>query len=85
MLGDLDSLGAGFQLASHDLGIHAALATCWGTSNPATSAGGLRTVPVMLNAILAAKAGEMGLERERTALSPQITVDAPIIGATRWC
>jgi len=31
------------------------------------------------DAILAAKAGEMGLERERQSLSPQITVDAPIM------
>ena len=31
------------------------------------------------DAILAAKAGELGLARERSALSPQITVDAPIM------
>ena len=31
------------------------------------------------DAILAAKAGEIGLARERNALSPQITVDAPIM------
>src|SRR3546814_5017451 len=31
------------------------------------------------DAILAAKAGDMGIERERDALSPQITVDAPIM------
>ena len=31
------------------------------------------------DAILAAKAGEMGLERDRAGLSPQITVDAPIM------
>ena len=31
------------------------------------------------DAILAAKAGEMGLEKARDAFSPQITVDAPIM------
>ncbi len=31
------------------------------------------------DAILAAKAGEMGLARERSSLSPQITLDAPIM------
>ncbi|RSX06624.1 TRCF domain-containing protein, partial [Sphingomonas koreensis] len=31
------------------------------------------------DAILAAKAGDIGLAREREALSPQITVDAPIM------
>jgi transcription-repair coupling factor (superfamily II helicase) len=31
------------------------------------------------DAILAAKAGEIGLARERNSLSPQITVDAPIM------
>jgi transcription-repair coupling factor (superfamily II helicase) len=31
------------------------------------------------DAILAAKAGELGLAKERHALSPQITVDAPIM------
>ena len=31
------------------------------------------------DAILAAKAGDIGLARERDALSPQITVDAPIM------
>jgi transcription-repair coupling factor (superfamily II helicase) len=37
VLQSLDSLGAGFQLASHDLDI-AAAATCWATSSRATSA-----------------------------------------------
>jgi transcription-repair coupling factor (superfamily II helicase) len=31
------------------------------------------------DAILAAKAGDIGLAREREALSPQITLDAPIM------
>ena len=80
VLGDLDSLGAGFQLASHDLDIRGA-----GNLLGDEQSGHIREVGFELyqsmleDAILAAKAGEMGLERERTALSPQITVDAPIM------
>ena len=36
VLANLDSLGAGFQLASHDLDIRGP-GTCWATSSPATS------------------------------------------------
>jgi transcription-repair coupling factor (superfamily II helicase) len=80
VLGDLDSLGAGFQLASHDLDIRGA-----GNLLGDEQSGHIREVGFELyqsmleDAILAAKAGEIGLERERTALSPQITVDAPIM------
>jgi transcription-repair coupling factor (superfamily II helicase) len=80
VLGDLDSLGAGFQLASHDLDIRGA-----GNLLGDEQSGHIREVGFELyqsmleDAILAAKAGEMGLERERSALSPQITVDAPIM------
>jgi transcription-repair coupling factor (superfamily II helicase) len=80
VLGDLDSLGAGFQLASHDLDIRGA-----GNLLGDEQSGHIREVGFELyqsmleDAILAAKAGEAGLERDRTALSPQITVDAPIM------
>ncbi len=80
VLSDLDSLGAGFQLASHDLDIRGA-----GNLLGDEQSGHIREVGFELyqsmleDAILAAKAGEIGLERERSALSPQITVDAPIM------
>ncbi|MBO9499695.1 MAG: transcription-repair coupling factor [Novosphingobium sp.] len=79
VLGDLDGLGAGFQLASHDLDIRGA-----GNLLGDEQSGHIREVGFELyqsmleDAILAAKAGEIGLERE-TGLSPQITVDAPIM------
>ncbi|HVR91700.1 MAG TPA: transcription-repair coupling factor [Novosphingobium sp.] len=80
VLGDLDSLGAGFQLASHDLDIRGA-----GNLLGDEQSGHIREVGFELyqsmleDAILEAKAGEIGLARERQALSPQITVDAPIM------
>ena len=80
VLGDLDSLGAGFQLASHDLDIRGA-----GNLLGDEQSGHIREVGFELyqsmleDAILAAKAGEIGLSRAREALSPQITVDAPIM------
>jgi transcription-repair coupling factor (superfamily II helicase) len=80
VLGDLDSLGAGFQLASHDLDIRGA-----GNLLGDEQSGHIREVGFELyqsmleDAILAAKAGEMGIERERESVSPQITVDAPIM------
>jgi transcription-repair coupling factor (superfamily II helicase) len=80
VLGDLDSLGAGFQLASHDLDIRGA-----GNLLGDEQSGHIREVGFELyqsmleDAILAAKAGEMGLERASQGLSPQITVDAPIM------
>jgi len=80
VLGDLDSLGAGFQLASHDLDIRGA-----GNLLGDEQSGHIREVGFELyqsmleDAILAAKAGELGLARESHSLSPQITVDAPIM------
>ncbi|MFM5931676.1 MAG: transcription-repair coupling factor [Novosphingobium sp.] len=80
VLGDLDSLGAGFQLASHDLDIRGA-----GNLLGDEQSGHIREVGFELyqsmleDAILAAKAGESGLERSTSGLSPQITVDAPIM------
>ncbi len=80
VLGDLDSLGAGFQLASHDLDIRGA-----GNLLGDEQSGHIREVGFELyqsmleDAILAAKAGAMGLERKAEDFSPQITVDAPIM------
>jgi transcription-repair coupling factor (superfamily II helicase) len=80
VLGDLDSLGAGFQLASHDLDIRGA-----GNLLGDEQSGHIREVGFELyqsmleDAILAVKAGDVGLERDISALSPQITVDAPIM------
>ncbi|WP_284125202.1 transcription-repair coupling factor [Parerythrobacter aestuarii] len=80
VLGDLDSLGAGFQLASHDLDIRGA-----GNLLGDEQSGHIREVGFELyqsmleEAILAAKAGDAGLLEDRDPLSPQITVDAPIM------
>ncbi|MEP5939164.1 MAG: transcription-repair coupling factor [Erythrobacter sp.] len=80
VLGDLDSLGAGFQLASHDLDIRGA-----GNLLGDEQSGHIREVGFELyqsmleDAILAAKAGDAGLEADREGLSPQITVDASIM------
>ena len=80
VLGDLDSLGAGFQLASHDLDIRGA-----GNLLGDEQSGHIREVGFELyqsmleDAILAAKAGASGLEADSEGLSPQITVDAPIM------
>jgi transcription-repair coupling factor (superfamily II helicase) len=80
LLGDLDTLGAGFQLASHDLDIRGA-----GNLVGDEQSGHIREVGFELyqsmleEAILAAKAEGAGLEAPREALSPQITIDAPIL------
>ncbi len=80
VLGDLDSLGAGFQLASHDLDIRGA-----GNLLGDEQSGHIREVGFELyqsmleDAILAAKAGQLGLEAKPETVSPQITVDAPIM------
>ena len=80
VLGDLDSLGAGFQLASHDLDIRGA-----GNLLGDEQSGHIREVGFELyqsmleDAILAAKAGDIGLEKDRGGFSPQITVDVPIM------
>ena len=78
VLSDLDSLGAGFQLASHDLDIRGA-----GNLLGDEQSGHIREVGFELyqsmleEAILEAKAG--GILAERAEFSPQITVDAPIL------
>jgi transcription-repair coupling factor (superfamily II helicase) len=80
VLGDLDSLGAGFQLASHDLDIRGAGNLLGDEQSGHIREVGFELYQAMLEeAILAAKAGEMGLEPARDKLTPQITVDAPIM------
>jgi len=80
LLGDLDTLGAGFQLASHDLDIRGA-----GNLVGDEQSGHIREVGFELyqsmleEAILVAKAEGMGAALPREALSPVITVDAPIL------
>jgi transcription-repair coupling factor (superfamily II helicase) len=79
VLSDLDSLGAGFQLASHDLDIRGA-----GNLLGDEQSGHIREVGFELyqsmleEAIMEAKAGGLRQERLRD-LSPQITVDAPVL------
>ncbi|MEO1968235.1 MAG: transcription-repair coupling factor [Sphingomonadaceae bacterium] len=80
VLGDLDSLGAGFQLASHDLDIRGAGNLLGDEQSGHIREVGFELYQAMLeDAILAAKAGELGLEPKRDTVSPQITVDAPIM------
>ena len=79
VLSDLDSLGAGFQLASHDLDIRGA-----GNLLGDEQSGHIREVGFELyqslleDAIMDAKAGGMAAPKPRD-LSPQITVDAPVL------
>jgi transcription-repair coupling factor (superfamily II helicase) len=81
VLSDLDTLGAGFQLASHDLDIRGA-----GNLVGDEQSGHIREVGFELyqsmleDAILAARAGGAGLEAtQRDGWSPQITIDTPIM------
>jgi transcription-repair coupling factor (superfamily II helicase) len=78
VLSDLDTLGAGFQLASHDLDIRGA-----GNLLGDEQSGHIREVGFELyqsmleEAIMDAKAG--GFATRPRDFSPQITVDAPIL------
>ncbi len=78
VLSDLDSLGAGFQLASHDLDIRGA-----GNLLGDEQSGHIREVGYELyqsmleEAIMEAKAG--GVAHRPRDFSPQITIDAPIL------
>ncbi|HWH22613.1 MAG TPA: transcription-repair coupling factor [Allosphingosinicella sp.] len=80
VLANLDSLGAGFQLASHDLDIRGA-----GNLLGDEQSGHIREVGFELyqsmleDAIVEAKAGDAGLKARPGDFSPQITVDAPIM------
>ncbi|MCU0728922.1 MAG: transcription-repair coupling factor [Sphingopyxis sp.] len=77
---DLDSLGAGFQLASHDLDIRGA-----GNLVGDEQSGHIREVGFELyqsmleEAILLARAEESGLRAPQEKFSPVITIDAPIL------
>ena len=81
VLGDLDSLGAGFRLASHDLDIRGAGNLLGDEQSGHIKEVGFELYQSMLeDAILSARAGDAGLARDgRESLSPQITVDAPIM------
>ncbi len=79
VLSDLDSLGAGFQLASHDLDIRGAGNLVGDEQSGHIKEVGFELYQSMLEeAIMAAKAGDMGLDAPPDKFSPQITVDAPI-------
>ncbi|HEY9552582.1 transcription-repair coupling factor [Allosphingosinicella sp.] len=80
VLANLDSLGAGFQLASHDLDIRGAGNLLGDEQSGHIKEVGFELYQSMLEeAIVAAKAGDAGLERRAGDFSPQITVDAPIM------
>jgi transcription-repair coupling factor (superfamily II helicase) len=80
VLGDLDSLGAGFQLASHDLDLRGAGNLLGDEQSGHIKEVGFELYQSMLeDAILATKAGDFSMLRERGALNPQITVDAAIM------
>ena len=80
VLSDLDSLGAGFQLASHDLDIRGAGNLLGDEQSGHIKEVGFELYQSMLEeAILEAKAGGMLAERALRELSPQITVDAPVL------
>ena len=80
VLGDLDSLGAGFQLASHDLDIRGAGNLVGDEQSGHIKEVGFELYQSMLEeAILEARAGAQGLAKPRGSFSPQITIDAPIL------
>ncbi len=78
VLASLDSLGAGFQLATHDLDIRGAGNLLGDEQSGHIKEVGFELYQSMLEeAIMDAKAG--GLESRPEQYSPQITVDAPIL------
>jgi transcription-repair coupling factor (superfamily II helicase) len=80
VLANLESLGAGFQLASHDLDIRGAGNLLGDEQSGHIKEVGFELYQSMLEeAILSAKAGNAGLDAPREGFSPQITVDAPIM------
>ncbi|MGP1282744.1 MAG: transcription-repair coupling factor [Parasphingopyxis sp.] len=80
VLSDLESLGAGFQLASHDLDQRGAGNLLGDEQSGHIKEVGFELYQSMLeDAIVAAKAGDAGIEASDTDFSPQITVDAPIL------
>ncbi len=80
VLGDLDSLGAGFQIASHDLDIRGAGNLVGDEQSGHIKEVGFELYQSMLeDAILAVKAEAAGIKAPNDSFSPQITVDAPIM------
>ncbi|KQT32749.1 transcription-repair coupling factor [Sphingomonas sp. Leaf412] len=78
VLSDLDTLGAGFQLASHDLDIRGAGNLLGDEQSGHIKEVGYELYQSMLEeAIMDAKAG--GFAQRPRDFSPQITVDAPIL------
>jgi len=78
VLSDLDTLGAGFQLASHDLDIRGAGNLLGDEQSGHIKEVGFELYQSMLEeAIMDAKAG--GMRDRPRDFSPQITVDAPIL------
>jgi transcription-repair coupling factor (superfamily II helicase) len=78
VLSDLDTLGAGFQLASHDLDIRGAGNLLGDEQSGHIKEVGYELYQSMLEeAIMEARAG--GLKERARDFSPQITVDAPIL------
>ena len=80
ILSNLDTLGAGFQIASHDLDIRGAGNLLGDEQSGHIKEVGFELYQSMLeDAIMEAKAGGIAAERRRENFSPQITVDAPIL------
>jgi len=80
VIGDLDSLGAGFQLASHDLDLRGAGNLLGDEQSGHIKEVGSELYQSMLeDAILEVRAGAAGIEPKRAGPSPQITLDAPIM------
>jgi transcription-repair coupling factor (superfamily II helicase) len=80
VLSDLETLGAGFQLASHDLDQRGAGNLLGDEQSGHIKEVGFELYQSMLeDAIVTAKAGSAGIELESTDFSPQISVDAPIL------
>jgi len=80
VLSSLDSLGAGFQLASHDLDIRGAGNLLGDEQSGHIREIGFELYQTMLEeAIVEARAGAAGVKPPPEAFSPSITVDAPIL------
>jgi transcription-repair coupling factor (superfamily II helicase) len=80
VLANLDSLGAGFQIASHDLDIRGAGNLLGDEQSGHIKEVGFELYQQMLEeAIMAARAGGIAAAFEQEKYSPQITVDAPIL------
>ena len=80
VLGNLDTLGAGFQLASHDLDIRGAGNLVGDEQSVHIKEVGFELYQSMLeDAIAIAKAGGVDVPEARSDFSPQITVDVPVL------